>query len=168
MGKLIEILALLSIVTIFIGSVLFPESSFMWLATVTSNLTLLRIVLITLIATLLISGSLFDHHLHWLLGIFAVGLGSWALYGTYDNHLQILDGLSFLGTSIALALEALQPNLEAEPAPEPVALRQLSTGVKQKVAIYTLAAYAITRFLTLTHPFGHHKLQQTESKPSSA
>ncbi|HXR50486.1 MAG TPA: hypothetical protein VN778_05685 [Verrucomicrobiae bacterium] len=150
MGKIIELSALVSLLFVFVCSVAFPRSSFMWLATASSTFTILRMILITLIATLLITRSFFDHHLHWLLGAFAIMLSGWALFATYSNQLQILDGLSFLAAGLSLGIEALEPGVD-RPSTEPLSLQQLRSEVKHKLAIYTLAAYVVTRAIALNH-----------------
>jgi len=151
MRTVVGILALASLLFVFICSMLFPESPYMWLATSSPNFTLLRIILITLIATLLITAPVFDHHLHGLLGIFAGSMIIWALLSTYDNHLQILDSLSFLAAGISLGIEALEPG-RGGMQHEHVATKQLRVEM--------LAAYAMTRFWALSHPF-HHRAQHT-------
>lgn len=152
MKNLVELLALASLLFVFVCSLVFPGSPFMWLATISSSFTLLRIVLITLIATLLITSSFFDHHMNGILGAFAFVLTMWAMIATYNNHLQILDSLSFMGAGIALGIEALEPGIDSV-ARESLTAAQWRAEVKHQFVIYTLAAYAITRLVALTHPF---------------
>jgi TctA family transporter len=168
MGKIIELSALVSLLFVFVCSIAFPRSSFLWLATASSTFTVLRMILITLIGTLLITRSFYDHHLHWLLGAFAITLSGWALYATYSNQLQILDGLSFLAAGLSLGLEALEPGVERAPAAEPVTLQQLRSEVKHKLAIYTLAAYVVTRSIALNHSPNNQLTMPGGHRPSPA
>jgi hypothetical protein len=138
----------------FVVSVAFPQSSFMWLATLSTNFTLLRIVLITLLATLLITTPFVDHHMNGLLGILGFSIITWVVLTTYSNNMQILDSLAFMGAGLSLAIEAL------EPASDHVANeRPWREEVRYQAAVYTLSVYALTRLLALTHPFGerHHE-----------
>ena len=120
MQKFMQACALAFLAYLTVGQIYFPNSPVMML---TSNATLvlaLRAVIVLGILILTFTRPPRTHYMRFILGVTACLLLGWAGYQTYQDNLEILDGLVFLTAGVsfglaALELPAMQQPSEAQP-----------------------------------------------------
>jgi len=115
MSKLILFLSFLSLTFLFIGGLLFPGNSTMWLAADGTGYAILRLTMMIVLLALLITNPPRNISFRIFVGFLSTGLGVWALTSTYQNNMQVLDGASIMLASISMAIAALEYNYEPEP-----------------------------------------------------
>jgi len=108
MQKFMQACTLAFLAFLTIGQIYFPNSPLMML---TSNTTLvlgLRAVIVTGVLILTFTRPPRTHYMRLVLGVSASLLLGWAGYQTYQDNLEILDGLVFLTAGISFGLAALE------------------------------------------------------------
>jgi hypothetical protein len=87
----------------------------MWLASTSKGFAELRIIMMIVLATLLVTVPPRHPVLRGLVGTSALILLSWTLYGTYNNSIKFVDSMSLLLMSISTALAALEQGFDPKP-----------------------------------------------------
>jgi len=128
MGKLLVFLSLVSLVFLEVGSYLFPSDPVMWLATSSHAFETLRLLIMPILVTLLITNP--PRHLtlrYFVGGVSAVLLVAVTLL-TYSNVMNMLDSLAFAAAGIAMGIVSLEINYTVEDVVDLEALRQAKRG----------------------------------------
>lgn len=112
MGKGIMFFIFVGLSILLAGGLAFPDSPAMWLASSDNLFTYLRIALLVLLGSLLVTRPPRNVYFRMFVGMVSTGLGLWALHGTYANEIQLLDGLSIVGACISMGIVALEFNPE--------------------------------------------------------
>jgi hypothetical protein len=115
MSKIILILSLFAITILLFLGMVDPNNSIMWLASTTHQFTLVRLILIGLLASLLILDPPSNVYLRSFVIFLSLGLVGWSLTATYQNHMNFLDSLTLLQTSVAASLSTLETEPETTP-----------------------------------------------------
>jgi sorbitol-specific phosphotransferase system component IIC len=124
MGKLLVLLALVSLVFLQLGSYLFPGDPVMWLAANSANYEAARLMLMPILAVLLVTNPPRSLALRHFVGAISVVLLVSVAYLTYNNNMGALDTLAFGAAGIAMGVVALEINYIVEDVVDLEALRQ--------------------------------------------
>lgn len=108
MSKTLLFFSLISLTFLIAGSILFPSSSVMWLASSSLAINILRSVLAVITCGFLVTDPPRNPSLRMVVGFLAVGTAVWSSIAAYNNTLPLLDGASLLLASIALGAVALE------------------------------------------------------------
>jgi len=109
MSKSIEYLVLFILFIMLVGCLLIPANPIFWLASPETGYSILRFLLIILISTIVILGTPPSTFIKFVFGVTGAALTSWALFSTYTETMQLLDGLSLAAAGVVLGIEALSP-----------------------------------------------------------
>lgn len=128
MGKLLVVLALISLAFLQVGSYVFPSDPIMWLAASSASYTVVRLALMGFLVLLLVTNP----PRHIVLRSVAEGLAIVLLltvaYLTYNNGMSALDTLAFGAAGVAMGIVALEINYVVEDVVDLEALRQAKHG----------------------------------------
>src|SRR5947209_7313334 len=108
MSKLILLLSLLAVALMFALGMTDPNSPAMWMGSTSINFAFLRLVMMAVLASLLVTHPPRNVHMRMAIGIFASLLAGWALYTTYENSMKLLDTMAILQFSISAGLTILE------------------------------------------------------------
>jgi len=108
MTKVLVLLAAIGLLFLLLGVYLFPASSAFWLASMSGGYQAVRAVLAGLLLIDLATNPPRSRVFRALSIMVAVAVGTWVLRSTYANNMQLLDSLSLLGASFAIAVTALE------------------------------------------------------------
>jgi hypothetical protein len=122
MGKLLLLLSFMCLVFVGFGVVLFPQNSVFWLASGSSMYQHIRELLALVLVVQLVTRPPRHVWVRILAGAVAIGVGIWSIQATYSNQMLLLDSLSFLASSIAIGVTALER--------KPKMLEQLASDYK--------------------------------------
>jgi hypothetical protein len=130
MQKLMQICTLAFLAFLTIGQTYFPNSPVMMLTSSAPLILELRAAIVLGVLILALTRPPRTHYMRFILGVLACVLLVWAGYQTWEDNLEVLDGLAFLtaGASFGLAsleLPAPQVTVEADPDPVPTKPIQL-------------------------------------------
>lgn len=108
MSKLIILFSLLAVAILFALGMTDPNSPAMWLASTSINFAFLRLVLMAVLASLLVTHPPRNVYMRMVIGAFATILAGWALWATYENTMKLLDTMVLLQFSISAGLDVLE------------------------------------------------------------
>jgi hypothetical protein len=108
MNKLILFLAFASLGFLTIVSTIDPNASAVWLASPDQSFDLLRSGVMLVLLVLMFTNPPRNVILRMVIGIAAIGFIGWSGYLTYQNVMQILDGIVFLAAGIASLIAVLE------------------------------------------------------------
>ncbi|HET9098736.1 MAG TPA: hypothetical protein VFN51_03915 [Candidatus Saccharimonadales bacterium] len=110
MSRTIQFLTLIVLMTLLIGCLIIPANPIFWLATATPTYTLVRAILIVLVYSFMVFGVPQYKFIRRTIAALSLALLGWALATTYNESIQLLDGLSIAAAGISLALSAIEPD----------------------------------------------------------
>jgi len=108
MGKLLLILALVSLIILLFATSLFPQNPDFWLASGGSTYQYIRGLLALVVMLQLTTRPPRHVWLRIVSGAIALVVGVWAIEATYSDHMLILDTLCFVSASVAIGVTALE------------------------------------------------------------
>jgi hypothetical protein len=108
MSKFVLLASLFATAVLFSFGLTDPNSPVMWLASTTMAFAWLRLIMMVILATLLMTHPPRNIFLRMFIGAFATALAGWSLYSTYNNQMALLDTLVILQFSIASGLIVLE------------------------------------------------------------
>ena len=85
-----------------------PGSPIMWMASTSHTFEYIRLAVMVMLASLLVTTPPRHKVLRLAVGLASVVLVSWSYYQTFFNHMQFLDGMAFFIAGIASAIVALE------------------------------------------------------------
>jgi hypothetical protein len=122
MSKLVLLLSFLGIGILLIVGLIDPNNSVVWLASTAPAFSLVRIAMMAVLLALLVTNPPRSIILRIVIGLFSIGLISWALRSTYDYHMKLLDTFSLLEVGLSAGISVLEQGLEtAKQAIKPAA-----------------------------------------------
>lgn len=107
-GKTLVTLTLLFVISLFTGSLYFPDTFMMSLADTSTTYQFLRGAIIVLLISLIITTPPRSLMLRGIIGSWSLVLAVLAIEALFSYQVRLLDGLVFLEVAIILALEALE------------------------------------------------------------
>lgn len=113
MDKMVYIGAILISLILIAGSVFFPASAVMWLASTSVAMNVARLVLIGMMIGLVVTSPPRRREFRLLLGVIGLAFGSWAVARLLSGSTQVIDALLFLAAAVSFGIAAI----EAEPLP---------------------------------------------------
>ncbi len=108
MGKLLLLLSFVATAMLGIGTAVAPDNLVFWLASGANTYQYLRVILVVLLVVQLMTNPPRRLWFRVLAGTVAAGIGAWAIPQTYVNHMQLLDSLVFISSSLAVFVTALE------------------------------------------------------------
>lgn len=110
MDKLVVSFSAINIAILELGSLFFPDRSFMWLAGTTLPYNILRAVILALLIALLVTKPPRNFYLRLTVGIMSIGVITTVLYLTFgtDSTMPVLDSLTLAAASVAMGLMAIE------------------------------------------------------------
>jgi hypothetical protein len=108
MSKLILLLSLLAVALMFALGMTDPNSPAMWMASTSINFAFLRLVMMAVLASLLVTHPPRNVYMRMVIGVFAGLLTTWALWTTYENSMKLLDTMAILLFSVSAGLSILE------------------------------------------------------------
>ncbi|GAC1499389.1 MAG: hypothetical protein NVS1B10_02040 [Candidatus Saccharimonadales bacterium] len=108
MNKLLMFLSFTSLSVLLTGGLIAPSSPEMWLAGSSLSLTILRILMMVVLASLLLTKPPRAKLYRAVVMLFAIGLLSWSTSSTYQNKMQLLDSFSIMAASISMGISVLE------------------------------------------------------------
>jgi len=108
MTKILVLLAVIGLLFLTLGVYLFPGSTAFWLASMSGGYQAVRVVLAGLLLIDLATNPPRSRIFRALSLVVATAVSTWVLRATYANNMQVLDSLSLLGASFAIAVTALE------------------------------------------------------------
>lgn len=116
MDKLVVLLSVINLTVLEIGSLLFPDHSFMWLAGSSPAYVVLRAVVIGLLIALLLTHPPRNFYFRLAVGLTAIGVLFTVLVMTFgvDGTMPILDSLTLAAASVAMGLMAIEVSNEED------------------------------------------------------
>ena len=124
MGKLLIFLSLVSLVFLEVGSYLFPSDPVMWLATSSHAFEALRLMIMPILVTLLVTNPPRHMTLRYFVGSVSVVLLAAVAVLTYGNVMNMLDSLAFAAAGVAMGIVSLEINYTVEDVVDLEALRR--------------------------------------------
>lgn len=121
MGKLIMLLSLLAIAILTLGTMLIPGSPAFWLATSSTGVSNVSVLLAFLLILHLVTNPPRKIWFRLISGVLATLAAIWTIEQTYAYHLEMLDTMAFLSASVAIVVAAL----ERKPIPAKMAAKRL-------------------------------------------
>ena len=108
MGKGILVMSFFSLLILLGFGIFDPSSPVVWLASTSFNFTVLRVILMAVLAALFITNPPRNAYFRAIVGVLCVGLAGWALFATYSNHMKFLDTLAILQVCVTAGMTALE------------------------------------------------------------
>lgn len=112
MSKFLTSSAIFMFLLILLGGIFMPSATFMWLASTDIFFTILRTVVIAMLAVLLLTSPPRSHVFRIIAGILALVLFGTVFSQLNYNTLLLLDALAFIQASIILGIAAIEPSEE--------------------------------------------------------
>lgn len=128
MGKLLVFLSLISLVFLEVGSYLFPADPVMWLATSSHAFEAVRLLIMPILVTLLVTNPPRHLVLRYFVGAVSVVLLASVAILTYGNIMNMLDSMAFAAAGVAMGIVALEINYTVDDVVDLEALRQAKRG----------------------------------------
>lgn len=102
---------------LLVGMMLFdglyrPDAPLMWLASTTMNYAYMRIALIVVLLSLLVTSPPRSSHFRLFLAAFSTALGLSTIMLSYGYAIGLLDAIIFLEVAIIFMIEALEPGMD--------------------------------------------------------
>jgi hypothetical protein len=131
-SKTLLFLSFIGLLFLIVGSILFPGSSVMWLASTAVPANILRIILSVVVVALLVTEPPRDTVFRMLVAYLAVGTGIWGAVAGYNNTIPLLDSASLLLASLSMGAVALEfrSNDRADDAYDEAAQAAITRRVK--------------------------------------
>lgn len=114
MSKVVLMMSFIGVSLLLTFGVLSPGSPIMWMAASSASYTILRIVLLVVLASLLTTNPPRNKLLRIIVGGISIGVAAGTLILTYNNDMQILDTLVILQVCVSAGLVTLEKDLLAE------------------------------------------------------
>jgi hypothetical protein len=108
MSKTIVFLSFLCLGVLFALGLAAPDSSIMWMASTSSSYAYIRLAVMVMLGSLLVTTPPRNKYLRAAVGLASVMLITWSYHQTFFNHMQFLDGMAFFVSGIASAIIALE------------------------------------------------------------
>ena len=108
MNKLILSLTFLSLGFLTVVSTINPNISAVWLASPSQSFDILRSAVMFVLLVLMFTNPPRNVLLRAAVGVTAVAFIGWSAFMTYNNYMQILDGIIFLAAGIASLIAVLE------------------------------------------------------------
>lgn len=115
MGKLLLFLSLASIILLAAGTAFMPGNELFLMASGSHSIEYLREILASILFMQLITHPPRHMIFRILAGGTALFVASWAVFATLNGNMLILDTLSMLAASVAIAVTALEFNTAKQP-----------------------------------------------------
>jgi hypothetical protein len=117
MDKLLYSGSIAIAVVLIAGSILIPNDSLMWLASTSTLMNVVRVVVIGLMLALIFTDPPRSKQLRTVLAVAAGAFAGWAIARAFSGTVQVVDALLFLQAAVSFGLAAIEAPL---PMPEPV------------------------------------------------
>jgi hypothetical protein len=134
MGKSVLLLSMLSVIILFLGGLLAPNSPIMWMASTDDAFLILRGVLIVILLGLLVTNPPRNVYFRAFVAAVSVGVTGWVLSETYQNQMHLLDTMVLLQVCISATLTVLERNLETNYVINP---RKIPVRYEKRISITT-------------------------------
>ena len=108
MGKSLLLISLVCLVFVSIGIFIFPQNPMFWLASATPLYQYIRGFFAFILLMQLTTSPPRHIWFRIISGVTALVLAIWCIGETYNNQMQLLDSLSFLGAAIAIGVSAIE------------------------------------------------------------
>jgi len=108
MGKMLLLLSLACLVTLYIGTAFFSQNPSFWLASGAASYQHVREVLALVMILQLTTRPPRHVWFRVLSGTAAIVIGAWAIKATYSNQMLFLDTLCFVGAAVAVGVTSLE------------------------------------------------------------
>ena len=112
MTKLVLVLSFVGLAITLAFGLLDPTNPIMWLSSTTGSFAILRASLMAIILALLVTEPPRNMYLRLFVGFVSVGIVGWSITATYQNTMQIGDGILLLSTGFAMAITVLERTYE--------------------------------------------------------
>jgi len=136
MDKTVYVGSLLIALMLILGSVLFPSSAVMWLASTSELMDIARGIMVALMLGLIFTNPPRSARFRLLLGTVSFAFGVWGLRQLFNGSVHIIDAMLLLETSVAFCLASIEaePLLKPEDAVEETKLWHVATADKPVMA----------------------------------
>ncbi len=108
MTKVLLFLSFLMLGFFVIVSVLYPTSSVLWLASTATSYNYSRLAIMAVLLFMFVTSPPRNTLLRWVIGYGSVALATWSIFNTYNNDIQLLDGMVYLLAAISAGIAALE------------------------------------------------------------
>lgn len=108
MGKLLQILALLGLLLLSLGTSRFSQFPAFWLASGASLFQYIRELLIVILTVQIVTQPPRHMIVRVVAAFVALTIGTWAIKSTFTYGMQPLDTLGFIGATLAIGVTALE------------------------------------------------------------
>jgi len=116
MGKLLLFMSMMSLLFLYIVTIISPNSPVLWLASVSFTYQLIRLALAFILFIQLLTQPPRQLVFRFVTSLIAVMVGAWAIGATFGYQMEFADTLAFLIASLAIGITSLeyQPDDELE------------------------------------------------------
>lgn len=114
MGKAILWLSFIGIGILLLVSLVAPDNPMVWLANTSASYNQLRFGMLAVLLALLVTNPPRNIYFRAFVGLLSLGVVSWTLSQTYQNHMELLDTLSILEVGISAGITVMEPDLESQ------------------------------------------------------
>ena len=108
MAKVLVFLSFVVLGFFVMVTALYPTSSVLWLTSTSTPYNYSRLVIMAVLLFMLFTTPPRNTLLRWTIGYGSIALASWSILNTYNNNIQLLDGMTYLLAAISTGTAALE------------------------------------------------------------